>query len=262
MRNVLIFFLLFIGTVQAQDTIFRQDGTHSVVTILEINPAVVKYQLYDNTQGLVFFIDKNYVKKIVYRNGDINFFPGITLADDTIHARLYPKHDIVNSGNNIISLNAGGLFWGVVTLNYEHILKSGNFSLKIPLSAGLSAFNSSNQDYTYEEYSPRQTIIGSGINFNFYPGGQRKVAYFLGPAIDIRAFNTFQYNYDPATSNYIVNKKVGFIYGLLFQNGISFQAGTNLYLSLNLGLGFGYFDIFNSYVTFMSRGGANIGYQF
>jgi hypothetical protein len=265
MRYLLLLLLLsvYADNLHAQDTLYKMDGSRTVVNILEIKQTVVNYKTYSSPDGPVFVLNKSYISKIVRQNGETISFPGMIATEDTIRNN-YSNNPITKFyGRHFFSLNTGDLLSLMVTLNYEYTFKSGKFSLKFPLSTGLYSFSSSPEYYYNERYVPSKTIIGSGIDLYYYPFGQKPVAYFLGPSFEFRIFRNDTYVYDPITYVSVLHKDIGTRYRIFFQNGVLFKVGIHFNLSLNLGLGYSQPDQPNdSRSNIRLRGGLNIGYKF
>ena len=259
-----ILILFSCNLLQAQDTLYKSNGSISPVKILEIKQAQVRYRYSSTPDGPVFVIPKEYIFKIVYATGETISFSAKTSGPVASNDAGQNNDSKWKNGRNFISFDVADLIVGMVTFNYEYTLNSGYLSFKFPITAGFHSFNQDYNDTYYSEgYLPKMTIIGSGINLNFYPGGQGQVAYFVGPSFELRAFHDYRTIYYPYTSTYVTKKEIGILYGLLIQNGVLFQAGPHLNLSLNLGLGYGNRSSFaNTYGYFMTRAGANIGYKF
>lgn len=265
MRAAAFFILILFSCnlLQAQDTLYKSNGTISPVKILEIKQAQVRYRYTSTPDGPVFVIPKEYISKIVYSTGETVSFSVLTTSPAASNDMSYNKEPKWKNGRNFISLNMADLIIGMVTFNYEYTLNSGYLSFKFPINTGFRSFIQDYDTYYSEGYLPKMTIIGSGINLNFYPGGQGQVAYFVGPSLELRAYRDYRSFYYPNTSTYVTEREIGILYGLLIQNGVLFQAGPHLNLSLNLGLGYGNRSSFgNTFGYFMTRAGANIGYKF
>ncbi len=259
-----ILILFSCNLLQAQDTLYKSNGSISPVKILEIKQAQVRYRYSSTPDGPVFVIPKEYIFKIVYSTGETISFSAKTSGPVASNDVGQTNDSKWKNGRNFLSLNVADLIVGMVTFNYEYTLNSGCLSFKFPINTGFHSFNQDYNDTYYSEgYLPKMTIIGSGISLNFYPGGQGQVAYFVGPSFELRAFHDYRTIYYPNTSTYVTKKEIGILYGLLIQNGVLFQAGPHLNLSLNLGLGYGNRSSFgNTNGYFMTRAGANIGYKF
>ncbi len=165
-------------------------------------------------------------------------------------------------GSNFISINVIDLaFSGFLTFSYERTLKSGNFSFRVPLSLGLK--RSDEFDY-YEGYYNKNKIFNTGFDFYFYPSGQGRAKYFMGPSLEYGQYKYLQYDY------YSLNniKKVAAYYAILFQNGFLFQPTKDFNISVNVGVGFtqsilnSEYQYIRNHGDFTFRGGLNMGFKF
>jgi len=267
MRN-LVFFALFFFTafnLSAQDTLYRTDGSHQVVQVLETNKSQVKYKPYHDIDAPVFVILNTSVTKIVYQNGTTVEYAGFVSPSDSLRPVTVNPEPKGSTGRHFLSLNAVDLFTGLLTLNYEYTLESGKLTLKFPLSTGFYTLTGSADLYN-ESYYPSATIFGTGIGINYYPKGKRPVAYFLGPSVFFRFYN---YSiYDQVTGKYSTD--VGSIIGFFIQNGVLFAAGPKLTLSTDFGLGYTFIDQVTPYNAeyteqydgFRLKVGINVGFKF
>ncbi len=235
---VLVAIVFYSVNLFAQDTLYKTDGSRQLISIIEITQSQVRYKPYNSPDSPPFVILGKYISKIVSADGQITSFQGSRSEADSVRILNTVQQVKAGLGQNIISLNITDVFVGMISANYEHILPSGKLGLKIPLSVGFNTIAGNHLDYSYYKYSPRETIIGSGIDLDFYPGGQRQVSYFVGPSLQLRLFNADYGYYDPVSSFYTTINKTGSFLGFFVQNGVSFQTGSRLNLSLELGLGY------------------------
>lgn len=240
MAKLLVFvaIVLYSVNMSAQDTLYKTDGSRQLITIIEITQSQVRYKPYSNPDSPPFVILGKYISKIVKADGQLTTFEGSRVKADTVRIITPVQQVKVGEGRNIISLNITDVFVGMISANYEHILSSGRLGIKIPLSVGFNAIGGNRLDYSNYMYAPIETIIGSGIDLDFYPGGQQQVSYFVGPSLQFRLFNAYVDSFDPVSSIYTMESKKGSFFGIFVQNGVSFQTGSKLNLSLELGLGY------------------------
>ncbi len=204
MTKLLVFvaIVFYSVTLSAQDTLYKTDGSRQLVTIIEITQSQVRYKPYSNPDSPPFAILGKYITQIVNADGQITTFEGSRSVADSVRILNSVQLVKAGAGRNIISLNVTDVLIGMISANYEHILPSGKLGLKIPLSVGFNTIAGNRYDYSYYKYSPRTTIIGSGIDLDFYPGGQRQVSYFVGPSLQLRLFNADYTYYDPVSFVY------------------------------------------------------------
>lgn len=81
-------FMLFSLALPAQDTLIKTCGDTLRVSLLEINPRTVKYSKPDNP-GPVYVIDKNELKYIKYKNGQVDTIIPQPVAATAVSAELY-----------------------------------------------------------------------------------------------------------------------------------------------------------------------------
>ena len=230
--------------LQAQDTLYKVDGSKAIAKILEINEVQVKYKLFSNQEGPTYVISKDHVLKIVYATGQIEVFPG-KVSDNTMPVQNADPR-ITDFGRNFISVDVFDLFAGALTIGYEYIFKSGLSSLKVPLSIGI-----------IERDSYRQTkTFGTGLDYSFYPYGQGRFTFFYGPSFEYKRFKLSYYDNESNSS-----------YALLGQIGLLFQPEKHFNISFTLGLGYAriiekdpYYN--HNYGQMVARAGLNIGYKF
>jgi hypothetical protein len=64
-----ILLLLYLPSIQAQDTIVKRNDEKIAVKILEVNPGDIKYKRFDYQEGPIFTLPKWELKCIIYNNG-------------------------------------------------------------------------------------------------------------------------------------------------------------------------------------------------
>jgi hypothetical protein len=85
------FCLFFITTVYSQDTITKKSGEIIAVKLLEVNPADVKFKMFDNQDGPVFTVLKSEIQTIKYENGTKS------VVTETLPVEL--QEDLFRKGN-------------------------------------------------------------------------------------------------------------------------------------------------------------------
>ena len=242
MAKLLVFVAIVFYSVNlsAQDTLYKTDGSRQLIKIITLTQSEVRYKPYSNPDSPTFVILTKFVSKIVKADGQITSFEGSRSEADTVRVITQVQMLKAGAGRNIISLNISDIFVGMISANYEHILRSGKLGIKIPLSVGFNTFTVNRLNYLDYGYSPRGTIIGSGIDLDFYPVGQQQISYFVGPSLQFRLFNANYDSFDPVNSIYTLESKKGSFFGIFVQNGVCFQTGSKLNLSLELGLGYAF----------------------
>lgn len=288
MRYVIFAILLFlcVGSAQAQDTIYRLNGKVIPAQIIEVTPSQVKYKNPVGMGGPLFVLSKTEIRRIVFANGTSEQF---TLAAPVSEGskvwgdapRVDPFHE--NFNRRMIQLNVPDYFAGSLTFSYEYFTKTGDYSIRVPVSIGLYAIGLNKYavletQYGRQGYYRENKKLSTGVDINYFPNGQGKVRYFVGPSIEFGWFDYHDFgsmgNYYPFTN---VDETMGANFqSLLLQNGFLFQPSANFNFSLTLGMGytrtrFMHNDVLNEYPgdvyvenshDFAFRAGMNVGYRF
>jgi hypothetical protein len=246
---LLIACFAFIGGIKAQDVLYKFDGSKEKVIIKEINEKDIVYKLFDNQNGPDYRISRNDVLMVTYQNDTFEIINKSLVNDRTV-------------ARNIFSYNLFDLVWNSFTVSYECIFENGKTGLKIPLSLGYNY----NDEYTNFDF---RNIIASGVGINFYPTGQGKWKYFMGPQIKLGLGKEqeYYYYYDEF-GNYIGEevKGVESFYGKFFiDNGIMFTPVTNFSLAAFVSLGVRYVaksNYDNDGINTDGAFGVNLSYRF
>ena len=102
-----------------------------------------------------------------------------------------------------------------VSFSYEWFVYNGYLGIRVPLILG---FNDDN-------YPPTNKIIGFGLDINYYPTGQGRVRYFVGPSVEVGLIRYRDcwsiYNGGYYTSMCKDSEKV--YYSVVLNNGVLFQ---------------------------------------
>lgn len=254
----------------AQDTILKIDGNEQIGKIIEINGTQVKYKSVSNLTGPTYVLSKDNILKISYSNGTIDSFPENKKKLEQIF--IDPRNS--DFGRNFISLNLFDLLNDVFTLSYEYTFNSGDFSIKIPLSFGFISLGLADSTTEYNsiysdngsdnDYYNKNKLFSTGLDFYCYPSGQGLVKYFTGVSLEFGLIKTLsvQYNSLPPYSTYFQKENSRYM-ALLFQNGVLFQPGKHINISINAGIGYSrleYNDLIDGNIVF--RAGLNFGYKF
>lgn len=252
MKTIIYIFLaamlLFPG-LKAQDILYKIDGTKEKVVIKQIFDKQIVYNLYDKQDGPEYWIDKNDV--ILISHPDETF--------EIVNESLVFSKEIAR---NIFSYNLFDLVWNNFTVSYEYIFKNGKTGLKIPLSLGYN-YNDENTNFNF------RNIFSSGVGINFYPTGQGKWKYFMGPQLKLGLGKEqeYYYYYDE-WGNYLGEEIRGLesFYGKFFiDNGIMFTPVKNFSLAAFVSLGVRYVaesDFDNEGIRTDGAFGFNLSYRF
>lgn len=240
----LAFWVLISTPMYAQDTLYRDNGVSSLVTILEVNHDQVKYKLFSNPEGPMYVLSKAYIDKIVYASGWIEEFPGTKTTTSLPVAKVDPR--TTDFGRNFISFDLFDLGSGSITLGYERIFKSGYSSIKLPISFAIPG---PGRHYV-------RPLFAAGLEYNLYPTGQGTIRFLYGPAFEYKRVEYLYSDHDKGCS-----------YAFLGQVGVLHQQDKHFNCSLTFGFGYARIIQNDNYGSFTENQGVarvqlNLGYKF
>ncbi|WP_159470579.1 hypothetical protein [Dyadobacter sp. 3J3] len=246
MKHTILCLVLLLGfsvSLQAQDKLIKRNGTVIEGKVMEVGVREIRYQTNPEPNSAKFVIRKAELERIVFGNGEI-FVINERVARGASEIKR-PSNS--QSGENIILLSPfkaldSGPGLGI---SYERLLGENQYvGVVVPVSF---MFNS---EYYYNTYSGSNQkhytnfYVSPGVKF--YPFGQRKVTYAVGPNVMIgftKKLNS-QYIYDNngGQSTIILTPVKSFRLGLIVNNYLNFQITSRINLGINGGLGVRYFD--------------------
>ena len=248
MKKITILFVLifaFSAGIIAQDYIYFTDQQERIAAMnVKISSSEIRYEKYESNEGQIYIINRDRVSLIAYENGKTTY-----LQEKKKNRAAF------NYNKNLITFHLTDLIFSNFTFSYERILGNGNMSIQIPVSFGYSSGENFGNYYVYNKFY-------SGLNFNFYPTGQGKVRYFLGPGLRIGVGHD---NNDNQGSYGNYTNPDTFYSKLLINNGIIFSPIPELSLSAVLSLGMRYFPEAGNYNDKVRTTGAfsfNLSYRF
>lgn len=238
-----IFLFAFAFSSFSQDILYKADGTKEQVKITLLTDKEIQYKKFSNLDGPVFTIPKRDVMMITYENGDFEMMKNSTdnkKADKTDLAENFKK--------NLISFHLFDVVYYDFTFSYERILASGTIGIQIPVGIGYaysSDFNNNSSDRVKNKFY-------SGIGINFYPTGQGKWRYFVGPNIRVGYGKLIDYSYGgyyDDQGNWVAegDRITEGIYTKFFMdNGVIFTPVKNFSVAAVAGVGVRFFPEVNS----------------
>jgi hypothetical protein len=290
MKHCILLFILLncFYYTQAQDTLYRTNGKIQVVKIMEVNTQQVKYKNPNGQSGPLFVLSKTEVSKIVYESGNVDQinseFKSVYESTSNNVWKEKVEDDLLHKNFNrrMIEINLPDYFFGSVTIAYQYFTKNGDYALRVPVSIGLygiglNKYATLEEQYGKQGYYRERKKFSTGFDCNYFPTGQGKVRYYVGPSIELGWFDYSedQYlNYYPYTRTKSTQKAN--FQSIILQNGFLFQPTPSVNFSLNIGLGYTrerYIrkDISNQYPDdyyaennhiFAFRAGMCVGYRF
>jgi hypothetical protein len=261
--SFVIFCLFFPLLAYSQDTLYRSNGKVMPVVLVKVDSTSITYRQVGDTSSLIYIIDRTFVLKIAYSNGQTkSFAPTAQTGQNPISPIPDYKADTLR---NSLSLNLFNLFFGLVTINYERFFGPGNFSIKVPLTIGFNKSNPSDESYPNNTY--RDVRFSTGCGMYFYPATFGKTKYYAGASLEFGKNRDITEYY----SNLNVYENV-WVYSALVKGGVAFRLSMHMFLSIDAGLGIGiqHYNFSGNgnyhYTTndaiFDYEAGLNIGYKF
>lgn len=210
-----------------QDIITRTDSVRIEAEIVEVKNNQIRYRLFGNPDSSVYIISPLDVLVVEFADGSQRVFA----QQATPRQAAYQPDYAVDWGRNIISLYVTDLFFESFTFSYERVSASGKVGVKVPLSVG---FNPRKEPYNY---SKQDEIFSAGLAIQFYPFGQGRFSYYVGPQAELAYADYYAYNYnDPYAAPQQVENTVK-IYSLEVKNGVYYQFSRAFLAALDLGVG-------------------------
>ncbi len=233
--------LTFSSGLFAQDYIYlrNQQGRIAAKNI-KIGQAGIWYEKYGTDDGTTFTLKPGQVSLIAYENGEVQM-----IQDE---AKIIQSYDFKK---NLITYHLTDLIISNFTISYERILSKGKIGIQIPLSFGYATGDNFGSDFLISKFY-------SGIYFNFYPNGQGKVRYLLGPGVRMGVGHDNHYDSSQTYTDTFYGK-------LLINNGIIFSPIPDLSLSAVLSLGIRYYpeaEFNNDVVRTTAAFTFNLSYRF
>ncbi|MBP6977425.1 MAG: hypothetical protein KBB71_03825 [Lentimicrobiaceae bacterium] len=214
----------------SQDVLFKTDGSKEEVRILQVGNREIQYKKFDNPDGPVYIVNKENVVMITYENGDYDLFSKPDYRKTPEDRELE-----TNFARNVFAYHLFDLVFGDFGLSYERLLSTGKVGIKIPVAFGFDEYD----DWSFNN------IFYSGVGVNFYPTGQGKWRYFMGPQLRIgygRASSWVDYYDDHGNYWYSDDVENEGMYTKFFvDNGVQFMPLMNFSVSAIASIGIRYF---------------------
>jgi hypothetical protein len=260
--SLLLLFLLSCLAFRSfsQDVLYKTDGTKEQVKITMVTNDEIQYKKFNNPEGPVYSIPKKDLLMITYENGDFEMIKSVD------NSKMATKTELSeNFKKNLITFNLLDVVYYDFTISYERILASGTLGVKIPVGIGY-AYNS---DYNNNREEWVRNKFYSGIGINFYPTGQGKWRYFVGPNIRVGYGKMIDYSsgYYDEYGNWVYGETdVEGIYTKFYMdNGVIFTPVKNFSVEAVGGVGIRFFpDAGDNHNPVMPSGyfSFNMSYRF
>jgi hypothetical protein len=195
---------------------------------------------------------------------------GVTTAafaqerDKTENAKKEYKPNLLSFAP--IQFTENGLGLG---LTYERGLdKDGIIAFYIPVLVTFNLNNSTYQNASGQRVNGHQDMMMYAMpGVKIYPtGAYGAVRYAVGPSLVIASGQKSSTAYDPISSYSATEKTEDhFMLGMIINNSLNINPTSNVYLGLELGMGFTYLNRvagLNQDTNFLVQGGFKIGFRF
>lgn len=266
MKKIILSFLIlaFAFSIKSysQDIIYKKDGSKEEAKITLVGEKEIQYKKFSNPDGPVYTINKSQIVMITYENGEYEM-----LKNQVDEAKQAKQELTTNFTKNLVGYHLFDVVYGDFTFSYERILASGTIGIKIPVGFGY-AYNSQG-DYYNSSDNRVKNMFYSGLGINFYPTGQGKWRYFLGPNIRVGyGKQSYWVSEWDDYGNYVGDDEVeneGIYTKFFVDNGVMYTPVRNLSISAIVGIGVRYFpEASDSYNEFMPTGyfSLNLDYRF
>jgi len=234
MKKTIITLLALFFTISltsfSQDIMYKKDGSKVEVKVLEINNKEISYKKNSNPDGPAYVISRQEVVLIEFANGEHELITPVSTPQE-VKEKPFTK----DYAKNIIAFHLFDVIFGDVTFSYERIMADGRIGLKFPIAFGFYAYDSYDTPFNFNN------IFYTGIAVNFYPTGQGKWRYFLGPnfRLGVGRSAEYQYYYDEYGYYYYDEyyETDSFYMKYFMDNGVTFMPIKNLSISAILSLG-------------------------
>ncbi len=222
--RIVILFSLFVGlssTLDAQDFIYQRNNAPRIAAQnIQDFPTEIRYQLHGDESKVTYALKNAEISFVAFEDGTVRFF-----QDENDIKPVY------SFNKNIFSFHLFDLIVNRFTLSYERLFLNGKIGLQIPVSLGFSDTESNGYDNVNDKYY-------SGVNLNFYPTGQGKVRYFLGPAVQLGQATYINSEY--VNGQHIDLKEETFVFRFFVNNGLVISPVKDMSLSAVASVGIRY----------------------
>jgi hypothetical protein len=260
---VLLFFALGF-TSYSQDILYKKDGSKEEVKVLEISTNEITFKKFSNPEGPSYVINKEEVVLIAFANGEHELISPVTEEKAVEIEKVETIKPFTQDYNrNIMAFHMFDVLFGDIAFSYERIMADGKIGLKFPIAFGFYGLNPQETPFEFNN------LFYSGMGINFYPTGQGKVRYFVGPnfRVGVGRSDGYTYYYDEYGNYYYdeYNEITSFYMKYFVDNGVTFMPTRNLSISAVLSVGIRYVADPGEYVNHVQPDGQfaiNLGLRF
>lgn len=253
---------LFSVRVFAQDKIYKNNGELVEAKVIEIGESEIKYKLFADPEGPTYSVDKDRLKKIVYKNG----------REETFQSSLRDAELYADQSKRALKINFLAPLAGYTQINYEQNIKPGrSFELSLGIIGlgkrqRVDEYSYSNGIGTNREYFRKAAgaFLGGGYKFikvpNFVRNGDKYSHVLQGiyakPEMILGLYG--QNKYGNSTTQQADEKETVAFGAFIINVGKQWVLGDAFLLDLYGGIGYA-IDNQNNNDFFNSYGGNHFG---
>ena len=230
-------FLIIVGILIganafSQDKIIKNTSDTIFCKITEIGSTEIKYKLPGYPQDLIFGIDVEKVRKVIFDNG----------MEKTFYAEMNNPENYVNNNKQAIKVNFLSPLYGVFSVGYEKSIKPGrSMEFEVGYIYGPSGIDD------------QGVILRAGYKFmrtpDFYMNRMKYSHILKGsyikPEIIFNSFNTEVYNY--SSSYYHTNRENATSVSFMLTAGKQVVYDNAFLIDWYFGVGYGFSNNDNVY---------------
>lgn len=113
----LLLLFCFNFLTNAQDIIYKKDGSKEEVKITLVSDKEIQYKKFSNLEGPVYSVSKSDILLITYENGEYEM-----LENQMSPAKIDKKELSTNFTKNLLTYHLFDVIYGDITFSYERIL--------------------------------------------------------------------------------------------------------------------------------------------
>lgn len=219
--------ILLIGKGYGQDLIIRTDNVQIQAKVLEIGANQIRFRRSESPDTVTYVISTRDVVTVQLADGTRrSFAPAVDPAQNI----EYYNYE-TGWGRNMISWSVTDIFITNLTFAYERYANSGKFGVKVPVSIGLNP-----DPENYDGYWRGNRSFAAGLALNYYPFGQGRISYYLGPTAELGLANSYYWDYRDINNPQMLNTDVQ-VYTFTLNNGAYYHFTKSFMMVVDVGLG-------------------------
>jgi hypothetical protein len=227
-----VFLVVGICSVTAQDMIILKDGNMIEAKVTEISPTEIRYKRFDHLDGPTIVIPAANVLSIRYENGTYEIINAGAMTQQESTQAERSKDTAMDPNRFIFGINANaggalGYIWGGGTgagINIE--LGKGKFNSEINLMFPAGGFGAL---FTFNGFWPSKVggfYLGGGIGFSLYESSYQE-RYWVSTTPTYNNPEGGRYSYRTAyRTDFSLTAGLNLGYKFVTKSGLYFRTGT------------------------------------